>query len=642
MADTNGECRSIYRFEEFVLDRERFEVRRGTELKPLTPRAFDVLAYLIEQHGRVVEKQELFDRVWGETFVTDNSLMRAIREIRRELGDNAASPRYIETVHKRGYRFIADLEAEPETVAEVEPQLATARFERPIIESPWKVEGSNPKRSLLERFAVQRPIALGLAFAAIAAVTAFAIYYARGEMPIRSIAVLPLENSSSDADLEHISDGITESVINSLSELPEIKVVARATAFRYRGQEFDPQKIRRELGVDAILTGRVVQQADDLTVQADLISASDGSQLWGSRYSRKLTTVYELPGAIAADLAKKLDLNLTREQAERLTKNYTENSEAYKLYSLGRFFWNKRSEEALNKSIDYFRQAIEKDPSFALAYAGLADSYAVMAISADLPAHEVFPKARAAATKALELDDALVEAHATMLRIRSQYEWDWAGAEKEYRRALELNPNYPMTRIYYMSYLVPAGRAEEAVASVKRAQELDPLSLVANAVVARALFFAGRYDEAIEASQKTLELDQNVFLARLILGRSYARKGMFDSAVAELEKARSSPGSVSEATSLLAYTLAVSGRSTEARRLLEEMKQLSASRYVQPYDIGIVHAGLGDKDTAFEWLEKAYLDRNHQVPLINSVPEFEGIRSDPKFAELVQRIGVAR
>ena len=627
-------------FGDVVIDRASFTVLRSGQKCELTPRAFDVLVYLVQNHGRVVEKQELFEQVWGERFVTDNSLMRAIREIRRGLGDNAAAPRYIETIHKRGYRFIADLETGPDPEPETPSEMLG--LEEPILGTPRNDEGANSEGLRSGSISLSRTVALGVAFAALVAVTTFAIYYVWSERPIRSIAVLPLENAGSGADVGHMGDGIAESVINSLSELPEIKVVARATAFRFRGQEFDPQKIRRELGVDAILTGRIVQTVDDLTVQADLIDASDGSQIWGSRYSLSPAAAYELPGAIAIDVAKKLELNLTAEQAKRLTKNYTENPEAFRLFSLGRFFWNKRSEDALNKSIDYFEQAIATDPNYALAYAGLADSYAVMAISADMPAHDVFPKAKAAAARALELDDSLVEAHATMLRIKAQYEWDWAGAEQQYRRAIELNPGYAMTHIYYLSYLVSAGRADEAVFSVRRAQELDPLSLVANAVVARALFFAGRYDEAIAQSQKTLEMDENVMLARLMLGRSYARQGMFDAAIAELEKARRLPGTNSESTSLLAHTLAVTGRTTEARKLLDEMKQLSTSRYVQPYDIAIVYAGLDDKEAAFEWLEKAYQDRNHQVPLINAVPEFANLRSDPRFASLSQRIEGSR
>lgn len=627
-------------FGDIAIDRASYTVLRDGQKRELTPRAFDLLLYLIENRGRVVEKQELFEQVWKDTFVTDNALMRAVREIRRELGDSATEPKYIETVHKRGYRFIAEIE----TAAPAEPTIVSDTFAASgsnVHLPSADVERDEPERTSRGAFPFSRAIAAGLMVIAAAA-AAFVVYYARGDKPIRSIAIIPLENAGSGDGTEHISDGIAEGLINSLSELPELKVAARATAFRYRGQEFDPQRIGRELGVDAILAGRVVQTGDELAVQADLIDTSDGSQVWGSRYVRKLTAVYELPGAIAADVARKLDLNLTSEQSRRLAKNYTEDPEAYRLYLLGRFFWNKRSEDALNKSVEYFQQAIEKDPNYALAYAGLADSYAVMAISADLPAHEVFPKARAAAAKALELDEGLVEAHATMLRIKSQYDWDWAGAEDEYRRAIELNPNYPMTHIYYMSYLVSAGRADEGVASVIKARELDPFSLVANAVVARALFFAGRYDDAIAAAQKTLELDQNVMLARLILGRSYARKGMYDAAVAELEKARNLPGSVSEVTSLLAHTLAVSGRTAEARRLLEEMKELAATRYVQPYDIAVVHAGLGDNDAALEWLEKAYRDRNHQVPLIRSVPEFDVIRSEPRFADLVERLGTAR
>jgi DNA-binding winged helix-turn-helix (wHTH) protein/TolB-like protein/Tfp pilus assembly protein PilF len=627
----------VLKFGDVVIDRGSFSISRGGQPAVLAPRAFDVLVYLIENRGRVVEKQELFEAVWKDTFVSDNALMRAIREIRRELGDSATESKYVETVHKRGYRFIAEVEAGD--VVDRSEVVEGYQDDGPSETSLHSPNAHSPSRSG-RRSGIF--LASGLIVAAILIATVFVIYFFRSETPIRSIVVIPLENGISGADTEHLSDGITESVINSLSELPDVKVVARATAFRYRGETFDPVRIRRELGVEAILTGRIVRTGDELTIQTELIDASDGSQIWGSRYSRTIASAFELPGAIAGGVARKLGLSLSPDQVSRLERTYTQNKEAYELYQRGRFFWNKRSEEGLKKSIEYFEQAIEKDPNYALAYAGMADSYAVMAISADLPAHEVFPKAKEAATKALELDGDLVEAHATMLRIRSQYEWDWAGAESSYRKALEANANYPMTHIYYLSTLVSTGRADEAVTSVKRAQELDPLSLVANAVVARALFFAGRYDEAIAAAQKTLELEPNVYLARLILGRSYARKGMSDEAIAELDKARGLPGANSESTSLLAHTLAVAGRTPEARQLLVELKQLSSTRYVQPFDIAIVHAGLGDREAALEWLEKAYQDRNHQIALMDYVPEFEDLRQDPRFSEIVRSISAGR
>lgn len=633
METSNGLDGSLYYFDDIAVDRGTFEVRRSGEHRSLTPRAFDVLVYLIRERDRVVEKQELFEQVWKESFVTDNSLTRVVKEIRRELGDSAAAPKYIETVHKRGYRFIGTVNETRPAVIDPRHPAADGFSGTGAVFAEISKDTATPEignTSSIHRYAVAAIAIALLIFAAAAA-----LYLTRIEKEIRSIVVLPLENANGEADLDYISDGITESLINSLSEMPQLKVVARATAFRYRGQESDPQKLRRDLGVDAVLTGKIVRRGEELTIQADLIDASDGSQVWGSRYTRKLAATYELHGAIAIDLSNKLGLNLTADQTGRLTKNFTENTEAYHLNLLGRYFWNKRSEENLNKSIEYFQQAIEKDPNYAVAYAGLADSYAVMAISADLPAHEVFPKAKIAAAKALELDDTLVETHATMLRIKSQYDWDWTGVETEYRRALELNPNYPMTHVYYISYLMAAGRMDEAVVSIKRAQELDPLSLVINAVVARALFFADRQDEAIAAARKTLELDDKVFLARLILGRSLARKGMYDDAIAELKKAKSLPGTVSEASSLLAYSYAVSGRRAEAQQVLGEMTQLSKRRYVQPYDFAIVHAGLGNRDRALEWLEKAHADKNHQITLITVVPEFESLRSDPRFERLV-------
>lgn len=623
----------VLKFGDIVLDRGSFSLSRSGQQVELTPRAFDVLLYLVENRDRVVEKQELFEAVWKDTFVTDNALMRAIREIRRELGDSATAPRYIETVHKRGYRFMAEVES-AEILAVAEP----VRQDPADALSDVQVygDGANAKTAKRPRIL----FAAGLVIIAILITTGAVFYFSQNRRPIRSIVVIPLENGISGQDTEHLCDGITESVINSLSELPEIKVVARATAFGYRGGAFDPARIRRELGVDAILTGRVVQNGDDLTVQTELIDASDGSQIWGSRYARTVAKAYELPGAISGDVARKLGLKLSPDQVSRLEKTYTENQEAFELYQRGLYFWNKRSEDRLRKSIEFFQQAIEKDPNYALAYSGMADSYAVMAISADLPAHEVFPKAKDAATRALQLEPDLVEAHATMLRIRAQYEWDWAGAASSYQKALEINPNYPMTHVYQFGYLAATGRPDEGVASAQRAQELDPSSLVTNAVLARALFFAGRYDDAIAAAQKTLELDENVYLARLMLGRCYARKGMFDKAIAELERVSELQSANSEGTSLLAHTMAVSGKPAEARRLLGSMKQLSTSRYVPPYDIAIVYAGLGDREATLEWLEKAYQDRNHQISLINSVPEFESVRADPRFIDILRRIGL--
>ena len=639
--DQNG---PVYRFDDVVIDCDNFELRKTGEIRTLTPRAFDVLIYLIENRGRVAEKQELFEQVWKGAFVTDNSLTRAVKELRRELGDRAGEQLYIETVHKRGYRFIAELKGTADKEGDFKARTGLSESSDTSKHEPMGGYGKPTAPEISERthsplvWVTEHKTGVALVLATTLLVLVLTVYFRQSESAIRSIAVLPLENATADADMEYMSDGITESLINSLSELPGLKVIARTTAFRYRDREFDPQKLRRDLGVDAVLTGRVVKQGDDLIVQADLIDATDGSQIWGKRYSRKLSEISALQGEIATDMSKKLRLKVTGEQEKRITKQYTENTEAYQLYLMGRYFWNKRTPDGLNKSIGYFQQAIEKDPNYALAYSGLADTYAVMAINADVSPHEVYPKAKAAAMKALELDDTLVEAHATMLQIRSQYDWDWPGVEQEYRRAIELNPNYPMTHVYYMSYLLAAGRQDEALASIKRAQELDPLSLIINSAVARALFFAHRYDEAIEASQKTLELDENFFVARLFLGRSYKEKGMYEQAIAELSRARELSGGISETASLLGYVYAISGKRAEAMKVLVEITELSKQRYVPPYNLAMVYAGLGDKDRAFEWLEKAYEDRNQQLTLINAAPEFESLRSDHRFSRLLHRM----
>lgn len=650
-----------YYFDDVVIERGNFRVLKGGQPKALTPRSFDVLIYLIEQRGSVVEKQELFEQIWKETFVTDNALMRAVKDIRRELGDDAGAPRYIETVHKRGYRFIAqlkdapneDLEFETEAERSESPKLSegetvTTSSRQATVETANQPTtqtdaGTSPETtsSIKNLVAKIKESKASAVFALVALVIAVAsiIYLGRGEKAIHSLAVLPLESANADTNTEYMSDGITESLINSLSQLPDLKVIARTTSFRYKGQQIDAQKVGRDLHVDAVLTGRVIQQGENLIIQAELINAADGSQLWGKRFSRRLADIFSLQEEIAKEISEKLQLKLTGEDEKRLAKRYTENTEAYRLYLTGRYFWSKRTTEGLNKSIAYYQQAIYKDPNYALAYAGLADSYAALAINTDALPRESFPQAKAAAVKALELDDTLVEAHATMLQIKAEYDWDWSGVEREYRRAVELNPNYPMTHLYYSIYLIKTGRHEEAVAEIKRAQELDPFSLIINAVVGRVFFFARRYDEAIEACYKTLELDPNFFVAHLFLGRAYKEKRMYEQAVAELSSARDAARDLSETTSLLGYVYAVSGKRDEAKKILNEMKEMSKHRYVPPYNIAMVYAGLGEKDQAFEWLEKAYEDRNQQFTLLNIAPEFDSLRSDPRFTGLLRRIG---
>ncbi len=440
---------SPYQFDDVVIDRDAFQLRKADELRPLTPRAFDVLIYLIEQRGRVVEKQELFERVWKETFVTDNALMRAVKEIRRELGDNAGEPRYIETVHKRGYRFIAELKPaagegldfeaaptvdKPSGLAEGESgairrQTADEAANQTCVRAlPSPEPGTLPSIAHRAAASTRRKALAGLALAVLAIAIALFVFSGRGEGTIHSLAVLPLENASKDADAEYLSDGITESLINSLSQLGQLRVMPRSTAFRYKGQQSHPDTVGRELGVDAVLTGKVSQQGGDLIIQAELTKSSDGSQLWGERYNRKLSEIFSLQEDIAREISGKLRLKLGGEEEKRLAKRYTQNAVAYELLLRGRYHLNKLRPPEIQTSISYFQQAIAIDTSYALAYVGLANAYRALALSAGMPATEFFPKSKAAAQQAIDIDGTLAEAHTGLGFAILFFDWDWKTA----------------------------------------------------------------------------------------------------------------------------------------------------------------------------------------------------------------------
>ncbi|MCI0444929.1 hypothetical protein L0152_17190 [bacterium] len=443
-----------------------------------------------------------------------------------------------------------------------------------------------------------------------------------------------------DPNIEYVSDGITESLINNLSQLPKLRVMARTTIFSYKGKQVDPRKVGQELKVSAVLTGKLTQVGDTLIIQDELVDTADGSQLWGDQYNKKFTDILTLQGQISKEIADKLRYKITGEQEKLLTKSFTENSEAYQLYLKGRYFWNKRTPQGLQKSLEYYQEAINKDPKYALAYAGMADSYATRALTSESKPSESFPKAKSAAARALELDDTLVEAHATMIRIKSQYDWDWAGVEREYRRTMQLNPNYSLAHGFYAGYLMKMGRHSEGFAERKRALELDPLALGGNAMAGRDYHLAGQYEQAIEQCRKTLEIQPDFFPALIHLAKAYREKGMYHQAIDELSKTNDLTGGRTESISLIGHIYAVMGKRTEAQKALDELKERSKHRYVSPYHIAVVYAGLGEKDMTFEWLQKAYEDRNELVTFIKFAPEFDNLRSDPRYAELLRKLNL--
>ncbi len=459
------------------------------------------------------------------------------------------------------------------------------------------------------------------------------------EVAIESIAVLPFQNRSTEADSEYLSEGLAESLIYRLSQLPNLKVSPSSSVFRYKGKEIDPVKVGQELGVNAVLSGRIVQRGDNLTISAELVDVRYNKLLWGEQYDRKMSDLLATQREIAREIVDKLKVKVSGHE-KGLAKHYTESNEAYQLYLKGRFYWNKRTGEAIKKSIEYFNQAIEKDPSFALAYAGLADSYVVPANP--LPPREKMPKAKAAAMKALELDNTLAEAHTSLARVLTVYDWDWTSAEKEFKRAIELNPRYATAHQWYGTHSEAMGRHNEAIAEEKRAQELDPLSLIINFELGLAFYYAREYDQAIEQFQKTLELDPNFPPVYSFLPAAYEQKGMYHEAIAGFQKGMALAAGTewSFSTCGLGHVYGVSGKKDEARTMLNELKQLSGQKYVTADGIALIYAGLGEKDQAFAWLEKGYEERSFQMAWLKVEPRWDSLRSDPRYADLLRRMGL--
>jgi len=457
------------------------------------------------------------------------------------------------------------------------------------------------------------------------------------EKPADSIAVLPFDAAGGDPDAEYLGDGIAEGVINSLTQAPGLRVIARTTAFRFKGQEVDPGQIGRQLNVRLLLTGRILLRGDMVTIQADLVDAATGSQLWGYQYNRRLSDLIAVQEEIAGEIADRLRLRLTGEQRERLTRRQTRDPEAYQLYLKGRYQWSKRTPEGLAKGIEHFEEAVKKDPGYALAWAGLADCYNLRSMYAGEPPGDSFARAKAAVLEALKIDERLGEAHTSLANMMTLHEWDWAGAERQFHRSIELSPGYATAHHSYAFFLAAMKRHPEALASIRRAQSLDPLSLIINAAVARILYGARRYDQAIEQCRKTLDMDAGFAQAHLVLGDVYLKKRMFAEAIAAYEKGAA--GNL-DTSPELAHGYAVAGRGGQARRILANLVKLSGERYVSPYDIGWIYAGLGEHGEALRWLEKAYQGRSESLVYMQVEPLFDNLRSEPGFRELVRRMGL--
>ena len=464
----------------------------------------------------------------------------------------------------------------------------------------------------------------------------------RSRKAIDSLAILPLVNASGDPDAEYLSDGITESIINNLSQLPKLRVMARSTVFRYKGGEVDPQVVGHDLGVRAVLTGRVLERGELSVIKVELADADDGSHIWGAQYNRKLADIFTIEEEISREISEKLRLKLSGAEKKQLAKRYAENSEAYQLYLKGRFHWNKRTEESVNKGIDYFKQAIYSDPEYALAYAGLADSYNILASYSAVAPKGAFPMAKSAATKSLELDSNLAEGHASLAFAKFGYDWKWADSERGFKRSLKLNPGYAMAHNWYAVTVAAQGRFDEAFDQINRALDLDPLSLPINTNRGWLLHLARRYDEAIEQYLKTIELDESFGLAHRRLGQTYEQKQMYNEAVIEFQKALKLSGEDAELLSARGHFYAMLGERDKVDEVIGLLEERAKTTYVPAYLVARVHIGWGDNDHVFEWLNKAFDERYGYLAYLNVDPIFDSVRSDARFAELVRRVGLTK
>ena len=631
----------IFEFDSFRVDTLRRVLLHDDEKIRLPSKAFEILLVLLEAEGRLVEKDELMRRVWPDSVVEENNLTVNMSALRKALAESPGEHKYVVTVPGRGYQFVAKVQQNHESIP-IQRNVESAAAQETIGIGSIPVAQSRISPARKTRLAFWFVVAALIVGSAVI----FYVYYSRNraansQASITSIAVLPFVNETGDPNTEYLSDGIAETLINRLSQLPGLKVIARSSTFKYKGTRSDPKDIANELGVQAILIGRVTQRGENLSISTELVNASDKTQIWGEQYDRKMSDLVAIQRDISREIIGNLKLKVSP-GAKEPEDRYTENNEAYQLYLKGRFYWNKRTVEALDKAIEYFKQAIEKDPGFALAYVGLADSYVVPANR--LPPRESMPKAKEAALRALEINERLAEAHATLGRALASYDWDWPAAEREFKRAVELNPNYAVAHQWYGGYFGVMGRPEEAISERRLAVELEPLSLIINFELGSAYYFARDYDRALEQFQKTLELDQNFPPATNFLPAVYEQKRMYAEALSGFRKARSmtlgSEGSL--ATSGLGHLYAVTGKRSEALKLADELKQLSTREYVPATSVALIYAGLGDKDQAFEWLERAYDQHAFQLQWITLEPRFDNLRSDPRFQDLLKRMRIPK
>lgn len=630
----NG-VRHLYQFGDFRLDAERHRLWRGHEIVPLSLKAIETLTVLVRNPGKVLERQTLMDALWPNTIVEDANLTVAISQLRKAFAQNGDIDQFIETIPRIGYRFAAPIREVDEPTSLITERPAAEATEPEVVVASSKDGG-------FRRLNRRTMIILGALFGFV--LVALLIYWQRTNRPaspapaqIKSLAVLPFKSLGQQPEDEYLGLGLADTLITQLSTMDQIAVRPLSAVQKYAGSaSYDPLTAGRDLRVDIVLEGYTQQEGDTLRVTMRLLRVNDGVALWSAKLDEKLGDIFTMQDLIAQEVAQASVLRLTDGQKqELLTTRHASNREAYQLYLKGRYFWDKRTGPDLERALSYFEQAIKLDPSYARAYSGLADCYAVLSYFTKRPFTESFPAAKAAAQKALELDNSLAEPHAT-LGLVLHTSWEWAQAAKEYEKALELNPNYATAHQWYGFYLMNLGRRDESVRELKRAQELDPVSIEINSDLGVILTYARRPDEGMSYFKAALEMDQNFIEAHAALGLAYVLKGELDQAISELERARELSHDRSDVLANLGYADAIAARTTDALNILAQLKNNNVSPYYQ----AIVLMGLGEKEKALAALEMGASQRDTGVGGLKTNPIFDPLRSEPRFQNILISIGL--
>jgi DNA-binding winged helix-turn-helix (wHTH) protein/TolB-like protein/Flp pilus assembly protein TadD len=632
---SSGQNQEAYEFGAYRIDQTERQLLRAAKPVPITAKAFDTLLLLVQRAGHLVEKSEIIETIWPDSFVEEGNLAVTIHMLRKALGDDGGDHKYIETVAKRGYRFVGEVR----------------RTSLPILELPvTPVESHSAlKVSALPARLAWSSLNFVLRISVLTVIAVVAVFaFVRGWRPseartkVRSLAVLPFRNLNANPKQDYVGLGLADAIITELGSTGQVIVRPTSAVMKYGDSRLDPLSIGREEKVDAVLAGNIEVLSDRVRVTAQLVRVADGYLLWADTFAETPQRMFALEQEVEEKVAAPLAVSLAEDTKKNRAKLENQNLKAYQLYLMGRYFWNKRTVEGLRRSIEYFQQATIEDPRYAAAFAGLADSYALLGTYGIEASQQANPSAKSAARRALQIDDSLSEAHTSLGMISFYYEWNWPQAEHEFRRSIQLNPNYPLAHEWYAEDLAATGRTEEALTQVQRALELDPLSLIINTEVGRMFYLTRNYDQAVVAYRKVLDMDPQFARAHSRLGMAYAADRRFDDAIREFQLAKDLAGPDPYLDGLLGYAYALSGSTSKAHKLLEDLtEQHARGKFVPSFSMALISIGLGDRNQALEWLSKSYSDRSCYMVFAKTDPLLDPLRSDPRFQALLNRMGLS-